>query len=462
MTLAQVPRYDRGRVADVGRRAVVLGGSLAGLCAARVLADGFEEVVVLERDSFPAEPAARDGAPQTSHPHALLEAGRATLEDLCPGFGETLLSEGALLLDASTQVGHYEEGGFLADGPERLPMYCASRPLFEDVVRRQVRSREAVRLRGGCRVTGYRLGDAGTTVTGVELRDSDGAAEALAADLVVDATGRTSRTPGWLDDRGYAAPPVDEVTVDVTYSSIRVERPADDRRCFLVPPSAPRTRGIFLIPVENGQWQVLLQGVHGDDAPTDAGRFREFARGMPVDELGRLVEDQPWVSGEINHYPFPSSIRRRYWDLERFPDGLVVTGDAVASFNPVYGQGMSVAALDALLLHHALAEGGLEDLPGRFFERVRDVVDVVWQIAVGSDFEFPQTTGPRPRGTELFGRYLSRLVRQAHTDPVVSDAFARVLLLEHPPTRLLRPHVAWRVLGPTGGAADATVTPAED
>ncbi|MFB6184088.1 MAG: FAD-dependent oxidoreductase [Haloarculaceae archaeon] len=456
MTLATVSRYDGRRVSTEGTRAVVVGGSMAGLCAARTLADGFEDVVVIERDPLPDEPVARDGAPQTSHPHALLEAGRATLQDLFPGFGETLLAEGGVLVDASRQVGHYAEGGFLADGPERLPMYCASRPLFEYVVRRKVSALDGVTLRGNCRFTDYLFDDA-SAITGVAFRDESGDDATLSANLVVDATGRTSRTPAWLEDHGYEPPPIDEVTIDVTYGTVRIERPPDDRRTFLVPPEAPRTRGMYVIPIEGGRWEILLQAVHGDDAPTDFEAYVDFAESLPVPELGRLVADQPWCSEDVHNYPFPASLRRRYWDLDRFPDGLVVTGDAVASFNPVYGQGMSVAALDALLLHHTLAEGGLDDFGTRFFDRAADVLDVVWQLAVGSDFEFPQTTGPKPAGTDLFGRYLSRLLRTAHSDPVVSDAFARVVLLERPPTSLLRPSIAWRVLRPGGGNASSSL-----
>lgn len=450
MTLASLDRYARGTVTSVGDRAVVLGGSVAGLCAARVLADAFDEVVVVERDSLVDEPTPHDGAPQTRHPHVLLEAGRATLEDLFPGFCEAVLSADGLVIDAASDMRYYEAGDFLADGPDRLPMFCASRPLFESVIRRRTAELDGVEIRDGCQFVTYRTDEDGgrANVTGAAIRDEGGNATELPADLVVDATGRTSRTPTWLEERGYAAPPVEEVDVDVTYSTIRVERPSDARYSYFVPPSPPRTRGGAAIPVEDDRWEVIVQGVHGDDTPTDPEPFFEFAESLPVPGIGELARNRSWTTDEIHHYPFPSSVRRRYERLERFPDGLVVTGDAIASFNPVYGQGMSVAALDALLLHHALVEGGLENLAVRFFERAGRIVDDVWKIAVGGDFAFPETTGPKPQGTDLFNRYVSRLVRQAHTDGALTDAFYRVFRLERSPTSLLRPGVAWRVLRP--------------
>lgn len=449
MTLSTVPRYDNDRIDTVGEHAVVVGASLAGLFAARVLSDGFDEVTVIDRDLLPDEPVARRGVPQAGHPHVLLEAGRATLEDLFPGFCKEILTAGGLMIDAASELKYYDEGGFVADGPNRLPMYCASRPLFEQVIRRRVGALDSVTLRTDCRVTDYLADDGATTVTGVVVRDGDSGRTELTADLVVDATGRTSRTPTWLEAHGYAPPTVDEVQIDLAYSTAVIERPADDRRTVLVPPSPPRPRGGGLMPIEDDRWLVNIHGMHGDHPPTDPEGFTDFAASLPVSDLEHLLDTQPWVSEDIDYYPFPSNIRRRYEGLDQFPAGLVVIGDAIASFNPIYGQGMSVAALEALLLHHAFAAGGRENLALRFFERTEAVVDLVWRMAVGGDFGFPETEGPKPRGTDLFNRYLSRLLRSAHSDAELTDAFYRVLRLEHPPTALLHPTVMWRVLFPS-------------
>lgn len=450
MPLANIDPYDEERAPAVEGRAIVVGGSIAGLCAARVLRDAFDEVVILERDAVPDEPRTRDGAPQTAQPHAMLEAGRVTLEDFFPGFGDEILSAGGLQLDMSEAIEWYDGGGTVAKTDAELPALYASRPLFEHVVRERVRAFDEVRLRGECRFIGYEHDADAERVTGARFRDESGDETALEAALVVDATGRTSRTPAWLADRGYPAPDVDEVSVDVTYSTVRIDRPPDVRHRVLIAPEPDRPRGAAMLPIEGNRWEVLLQGIHGERAPADRETFLEWADSLPLEAIGRRLREREWLS-EIRRYPFPSSRRRRYRELDRFPDGLVVTGDAVASFNPVYGQGMSIAALDALALHHELADG-LEGLGPRFFDRTSAFVDEAWRIAVGKDFAFEGTTGPKPFGTDLFNRYVDRLLRRARDDPALTEAFFRVFRLERPATSLLRPSVVWRVFRPRIGA----------
>jgi 2-polyprenyl-6-methoxyphenol hydroxylase-like FAD-dependent oxidoreductase len=454
MTLADIERYGERPEGMFGDRAVVLGGSMAGLCAARVLDDAFEEVVVLERDEFPHEPTVRDGAPQTGQPHAMLEAGRVTLEDLFPGFGADVRAAGGLGLDMADDFTWYDQGGFVTSTDAAMPALYASRPLFEHVVRERMRDREAVRLRGDCRFFDYRYDADAGRVTGVRFRDEAGDETTLEAALVVDATGRTSRTPDWLERQGYPAPETSEVEVDVTYSTVRIERPPDAEGGVLVAPEADRPRGAAMMPVEDGRWEVVFQGIHGERAPADRETLLEWAETLPVEEIARQLRDREWAS-DVQRYPFPASVRRHYEGLERFPDGLAVTGDAIASFNPIYGQGMSVAALDALVLHHEL-DDGLAGLGPRFFERVSDVVDEPWQLAVGNDFVFEGTTGPKPTGTDLFNRYVARLLRRAHDDGALTEAFFRVFRLERSVTSLLRPGVVWRVLRPRFGTGTLT------
>lgn len=448
MTLATVPRYDADRATVRGERAVVVGAGIAGLLAARVLADAFEAVTVLERDPAPDDPVVRRGVPQGEHVHVMLEAGRATLEDLFPGYRADLLSSGGLEIDGARDVDFYAGGGLLADGPRRVPQYAATRPLYEHLIRRHVADLDGVRLRTGCRFRDYVVDDAATAVQGVVFANEETALEELDASLVVDATGRTSRTPDWLERHRYPSPAVDEVAIDLAYSTVLLERPADDHRAFVVPPEPPRTRGFAMFPVEGGRWIVTLAGVHGDHPPTDVDGLLGYAGRIPGPDVAGLLDAQPWRSEAVAHYPFPSNLRRRYEDLDRFPDGLVVLGDGIASFDPVYGQGMSVAALEALLLYECLATDGLEGLAPRFFERSEAVVDTAWRMAVCPDFRFARTTGPRPRGTALVNRYVSRLHRKAHADGELRDAFTRVVMMERPPSSLFHPRIAWRVLRP--------------
>lgn len=460
MTLATIPRYQRDQVPTIGDQAVVVGGSVAGLCAARVLADGFDTVSIVEKDPVPANPTPRPSVPQGRQIHALQEAGRATLEDLLPGFGEQLISAGGLLIDGASDLKFFAEGEYLAQGPSRFPTYSASRPLFEHVIGQRVTDRPGVRLRSSCQFIEYLVDAEKSAVTGVRVRTRDGMDEELAADLVVDATGRTSRTPAWLEAHGFTPPPVDEVHIDIAYSTISIERPPDDRRAILAPSSHPHTRGGAAFPIEGDRWLLNLHGIHGDHPPTDLREFEEFAASLPVAEFEQLLDIYPPVSTDVEYYPFPANQRRYYEAIDQFPDGLLVIGDAIASFNPIYGQGMSVAALEALALHHSLGSGGRDGLARRYFSRAAEVIDIAWTLAVGADFQFPQTSGPMPRGTEIFGRYLSRLTRKAHTDGELRDALFRVILMEQPPTALLRPRTLAKVLRPGRGnghsAASAT------
>lgn len=449
MTLASIPRYDPTRIPTVEGEAVVIGAGMAGLLTARVLTDHYRNVTVIERDALTAEPVPRRGVPQGRHVHLLLEAGRATISDFFPGFEEDLISAGGLAVDGSRNVLQFQEGGFLADGSERFTIYFATRPLFEYVVRKRVTDLDRVTLRSNCHWSEYLVDETGTTVEGISVKTDGGKSETLYADLVVDATGRTSRTPTWLEDNGYSKPDAEAVHVDIAYSTARIERPVDDRRMIFVSPSPPRARGGATFPIEDGGRLVTLFGLHGDHPPTDSDGLTEFAASLPIPHFERLLETQSWTSEEIEQYPFPANVRRHYDHLDGFPDGLLVVGDALASFNPIYGQGMSVAALEALTLHHALASGSHDDLAFRFFDSAGEIIDTAWTLAVSSDFAFPQTRGPKPPGTDMVNSYLSRLLRRAHTDGELRDAFGRVLMMERPPATLFYPRILWRVLKPS-------------
>ncbi|MDS0475021.1 NAD(P)/FAD-dependent oxidoreductase [Natrinema sp. 1APR25-10V2] len=447
MTLETVQPYDPDRLTERRGHTVVVGASVAGLLAARVLSDRFESVTLVEKDPLPDGAVSRPGVPQGNHIHAMQRAGQATLEDLFPGYSEDVADAGGLVLDFASDFEIYQKGGVLAAGPARIPQYNASRPIFEQIIRERVAGLDGVTILDECQFRGFLVDDQASTVEGVLVRTTRGERE-IDAELVVDATGRTSRTPVWLETNGYPAPPLDEVSIDLAYSTVLLERPTDARRAFLVLPDAPRTRGAAVFPIENGRWLLTLAGMHGDHPPTDPEDIAEYAASLPVADVRRLFDEHALISEVGTRYPFPASVRRRYEDLDRFPDGLLVVGDAIASVNPIYGQGMSVAALEAVQLHHTLATADRDELARRFFERAARVVDDAWSLAVGSDFEFPQTTGPKPFGTDLANGYIARLLRRAHTDGRLTDAFVRVVVMENRPTSLFRPRIAWRVLKP--------------
>ena len=454
MSLRTLDRYAPNRVHKVGEHAVVLGASIAGLLTARVLADAFDRVTILERDPMAATDGVRKGVPQARHVHALLVGGQLTIEDLLPGFADELVAAGGLSLDSMSEFSFHVAGAFIAPGPVRVPMCFASRPLIEHCLREKITTHGAVRLRGGCQAVGPVAREGDGPVTGVEVL-VDGQREQVDADLVVDATGRATRMPSWHEQLGFPPPAVEEVEVDLAYATCQLKRPADDRRAVLAIPEPPRTRGGGIFPMEGDRWLVTLAGMHDDHPAPVLDELRAFATGLPTSVFSELLEHQPLASPDIAHYRFPTQRRHRYDELKTCPEGLLAVGDAVASFNPVYGQGMSVAALEALALHHALAEqGGGDGLARRFYARSSPIVEDAWNMAAGSDFKFPQTRGDKPAGTDLINRYVHRLHRKAHSDGRLTEAFGRVAAMEHRPTSLFRPQVAWRVLRP-GHRADA-------
>lgn len=447
MTLASAPSYDPDRIDRRGERAIVVGGGVAGLLATRVLADAFDRVTVIERDRLPDDPRGRPGVPQSTHVHALLEAGRAVFEDLFPGYGAEVRAAGGLLIDAARELRYHHHGRYLARGPEPLPMLCASRPLLEHVLRERLTERDDVHVRAPCTFTGFLLDSNRHAVSGVRVREGSDHRELHGA-ITVDATGRASPTPRWLESEGFDVPPREDVYIDLAYSSLVVERPADARGGFLIAPAPPAKRGGTVVPVEDGRWMVTLFGVHGDHPPGDHAGCEEFAARLPAADPARILTEHSVLGEDVHRYQFPSNRRYRYERVEGLPDGLLVIGDAIASFNPIYGQGMSVAALEALHLHQTLDRSPVGPLAPAFFDRVAGTVDLVWRMTVGADFGFPETTGPAPSGTAIRGWYLDRLIRTAHEDGLATDAFARVLRLEHPPRRLLRPSILRRVLSP--------------
>lgn len=447
MSLASVERYRRDRVPRRGERATVLGASVAGLLAARVLADAFDRVTVVDRDPLHADGAARRGVPQGAHVHALMSAGQVTMEDLLPGFSDELSAAGAVVLDISREFGMHLADGFLAEGDIPTPLFFASRPLIERTLRARVAAHDGVVLQTSSQVTDLSTPDDREVIAGVTVL-RDGEPQTLPAELVVDATGRASRAPTWLQRLGYAAPPVEEVHVDLAYRTCQVKRPAEDQRGMLVAPSPPRARAGFLVPIEDDRWIVTLSGLHGDHPPADLDGLRAFAASLPTPVIREVLDQHPLAAPEIAHYRFPTQTRRRYERLKHLPARLISIGDAIASFNPVYGQGMSVAALQALGLHHTLAEHDPGHLTGPFYRRIAGIIDGAWNMAAGGDFAFPQTRGDKPRGTDVVNRYITRLQRKAQHDRQLADTFRRVSVMQLPPTAVFRPQTAWRVLRP--------------
>jgi 2-polyprenyl-6-methoxyphenol hydroxylase-like FAD-dependent oxidoreductase len=424
--------------------AIVLGGSMAGLCAARALADHFSRVTVIERDVLGDEIAARKGVPQGQHLHALLISGARALERLFPGFRNELIARGATPDDLG-QARYCIGGVHLASAPSDLEILRMSRPLLEGYVRERVRQLTNVKLLDDCDVLGLTVVDA--AVRGVRILHRQLKVEqSLPATTIIDATGRGSKLPQWLRDFGFAMPREERVRVDVGYTSCTYRRPAatQTRPGILIGAVAPNTRAGVGSVMEGDRFIVSLIGYLGDYAPAEVERLAEFARSMPAPDLHELLRDlEPLTKPVAARFPF--SQRRYYERLNQFPIGLLAIGDALCSFNPIYAQGMSVAALEADLLDRCLREYSGDDLRCAYFDGCGEIIDTPWRLAVGGDLRFPEVQGPRPLAARLRNHYLKRLMRVAGEDPEIALAFLRVTNLVNPPSSLFAPWIAKRV-----------------
>lgn len=442
--------------------AVVVGASMGGLLAARALSEVYDTVTVVERDVLEAGPVDRRGVPQGRHPHGLLARGREVLEDFFPGLTDELAGLGAPITDLQAGFRWINGGRLLCQAPSGLLGLGVSRLLLEARVRARVLALPSVRLVDGCDATGLAATSDHRRVTGLRVlrRSEDAAEEILPADLVVDATGRGSRGPQWLTELGYPAPAVDEVHIGLAYASRSYRREPDSPDGASVAGTVTNSRGGIMIPQEGDRWIVAVGGILGDAAPLDHDGFTAFAATLPSPAIHEVIRDAEPLSDAVR-FRYPVSRRRRYERMARLPEGFLPFGDAISSFNPVYGQGMTVAALQALALRTALEDGGA-DLSRRFLRAATRLVDGPWEIAVGADLRFPGVEGRRTAKVRAVNGYLERLHVAAERDPSVGRAFLRVVNLVDGPERLMAPSVAVRVLSGSRGAAASVVQGTSD
>jgi 2-polyprenyl-6-methoxyphenol hydroxylase-like FAD-dependent oxidoreductase len=432
----------------VGGHAVVIGASVAGLLAARAVSEAYERVTIVERDELPPPGQGRKAIPQGRHAHVMLASGLRAVEELLPGITEELLDAGARPCRSLREIRLAVSGHPLSRDAPGADVLLASRPLIEGHLRRRVLALRDVEIRERCEAAGLLTTPDRGRVTGVRIRRREGGPEERCrADLTVAAAGRSARVPAMLEALGYQRPAEERLAIDLLYVSRRLRLapgalPGDRIIGIGARPGLPR--GLMLIEQED-HWIVTASGYGAaHHPPRDEPGYLEFVASVaPPDVLAAIRGAEPL--SEIVAHGFPANRRRRYDRLARFPDGLVVAGDAIASFNPLYGQGMSVAALEAIELRRCLRRGE-QRLARRYFRAARKVVGPAWDMAVGGDLALPEIAGDRPWTVRLTNAYVERLLRVAENDPIVAAAFNDVADLLAPPPSILRPGVLWRVL----------------
>ncbi len=448
---------------NLGKHAIVIGASVGGLLAARALSDFFTTVTVLERDAFPTADTPRKGVPQSRHTHGLLARGSQILEDFFPGFNnEVVAQSGGMLGDVGNDVIWIGRNLALANGKSDLIGLLASRPVLEGHLRRRLLKLPNVRAVENCAVQGLASDLARTRVTGVRVRVEGRPEETFHADLVVDATGRGSSSAIWLQQLGYHPPISEKVEVGIGYITRTYRRrPADldGKLGIVVAASAPNWRNGVLLAQESDSWIVSTGGFLGDEAPDNDQDFLAYLATLPTMAIHDIVARAEPLS-DYRRYRYTCNLRRRYEKLACFPGNYLVFGDAICSFNPVYGQGMTVAAQEALILKQCLLRAGLNDLAQRFFKAAAEIVDIPWHIAVGNDLRNPRVKGARPPMLRFINWYIGKLHLAAAHDTKLATAFLNVVNLMIPPTSLLRPALAWRVWRNYGRSAPSVSPPA--
>ncbi len=443
-----------------GKHALLIGGSLAGLLAARVLANHFEQVTIIERDTFPNGPTHRNGVPQARHNHILLLRGKAIFERFFPGLEQELLASGATSADAGNEFLSVSIFGRIAPVRMGVQMLLCSRNLIEWQVRQRLGEYKNIRILSRVEATGFLAQEDNQRVVGVQLRPrgDEPVPNTLTADLVVDCSGRGSRASEWLDGLGYPTPETTVVNSHLGYSTRWFKRPEQPQpwKGVLIavkPPDNPRAGS--LLPAEGGRWIVTLAGTAGLYPPTDEAGFMEFASQLSDPILYNAIRQAEPVS-QIFGYRRTENQWRHYERLKDWPGGFVVMGDAACCFNPIYGQGMTAAALGASLL-----DGMLQTQPGAvttsfvktFQARLAKRLETPWLMATNEDFRWENTEGDRPGPVaRLMQAYFDRVIKLACQDARASLAFNEVVQLLQPPTSLFSP----RILAPAllNGSSD--------
>ena len=435
--------------------AVVIGASMAGLLAARVLSDHFEQVTLIERDRLTAETEQRKGVPQGRHVHTLLARGAVIMGEYFPDLFLTLAQDGAILVSME-DLRWNQLGVWMA--PVRSPVKALfqSRPFLEQHVRDRLAARENVCIMDACGVS--QLCARNDRITGVVLRYRTGEQreEALSADLVVDASGRGSRAPQWLNSLGYGNVQETSVKIDIGYAT-RIYRcpaqlPANWKALLIFGRPPDDKRGGVIFPIQGGYWMVTLVGSLRDYPPDDEAGFLEFARSLAQPDLYEAMKDAEPVT-PIAVYKYSANCWRHYERMKRLPEGFIIMGDAACSFNPVYGQGMSVAAIEAQSLDRCLREqkmfagnNGVLSFTKRFQQAIAGDIKTPWLLSTGEDLRYPGAEGKRSLSILLLNRYMRRVIELTASEPRMTATLLRIRNLLKPLSTLFQPRIILAVL----------------
>jgi 2-polyprenyl-6-methoxyphenol hydroxylase-like FAD-dependent oxidoreductase len=437
------------------RHAVVIGGSVGGMTAARILTNHFDRVTIIERDAERIAASFRAGAPHARRPHLLMLRGQRILDRLFPGLVDDLRARGAVAMNVGRELNWFVFGSWRPSYDSQMVVTGCSRPLLELAIAQRLAANPKVHFIYHSQVTGLLTDTTGKQVTGVCWQDRDtGRSEDLWADLVVDASGRESRTPDWFKALGYAAPSETIVNGLPGYATRIFSRlpnfPAGRKVLYVQPTPPDNKRGAVITAMEDGRWHVTLIGMGGDYPAQDEAGFMEFARSLPTPVIAEALRGGEPLT-DIYGYRKAENRLRHYDRLPAYLENFLVFGDAVYAFNPVYGQGMTVAAIGAEMLDTCLHEqkGDWTGLAEKFQKRLaKDVVALPWQMATGEDRRWAAGEKAQPFSLveKLMQGYMNKVQRATLTSAAVTEAFYKVAQMGESPALLFRPDILWQVL----------------
>lgn len=445
--------------APSNHHAIVIGGSITGLLASHILANHFQQVTIIERDTYPLDPKPRSGVPQSRFLHVLLQRGQLILEELFPGLIDELVSYGAPLLNDAQDICFFSQYGTAKKEASPIRTISPTRGLLDWSIRQRLLQRSNIQFLDGCQVTSLVSTPDQTGIGGVHLQTADGD-QTMMANLVIDASGKTSKAPQWLQMLGYKAPSETFLDAHIGYVHRMYERPANpavEWQAAVVWPSLPdQTRSAILFPVEGDRqghgaakrWLVGLGGAAPDYPPTNAAEFLDYARSLPTPEIYNAIKDAKPLSDPYMYRGNENRLRA-YEKLAVYPENFLVMGHAACAFNPVYGQGMTMAAIESQILDRALSQ--LPDVPRpgwcrKIQKQFAKAEQIPWSMATEMDQQYIKRNQAHSFGDRFSYWYQSQLLALITQDTAVYERMMRVNHMLDKPNHLFSPVLLWKML----------------
>ncbi|ULT59625.1 FAD-dependent monooxygenase [Neobacillus drentensis] len=437
-----------------GEKAVIIGGGISGKLTARVLSDFFQKVIILERDSKPNGPFPRKGAPQGEHIHALLFSGANGLEELFPGITEKFNASGAVKINSTQDIAWFHHGVWKLRYEGDYTTILQTRPHLEWHIEQYIKSIPNVTIQYSQNVQNFLYTEEENRITGVQISNGDDSIKTINAYLIVDASGVNSLSSRWLNKREVHIPE-DTVKIDLSYFTKTIQLPDNGNRDWsikLVYPNPPFEKiGGGISKVEGNRYLVTFMGYHNEinekEVLKNDDSFVEIAKKLPKMDIYHELRDATVLSS-TSTFRVPKITWRRFDKVNKFPSGLLTIGDTICRIDPFFGQGMSIAVLEALALKKLLAKEQLtnQKMIETFHQQAMKIISPIWNMVLTEDFRYPDTIGRRPAGLSIQQWYAKKIFHLSSENKTIYNSFIKVMHLLRPTATLMHPRILKSVL----------------